>query len=575
MKPQQPPSEIRQALAEHRRVFMAIGVFSAFINLLYLSPSLYMLQVYDRVITSSSLLTLAALSVLLLGAYLLMAVIELARSRVLVRLGNQLDRKLSYRVFEAAFQRNLKGRRHAAGAAMHDLNMVRQFITGPGLNALLDAPWIPIYIMVIWLLHPLLGMVALGGVLVLGLLAALTEAITHKPLQEANQASQRGNQFATSVLRNTDAIQAMGMLGAFRQRWELLQQELLVRQSQASDHAGSITSATKFFRLSLQSAGLGVGAYLVLQTQITPGMMIAGSILMGRSLAPAEALISTWKQLVGARDAHARLNEMLAENPAAKPRLPLPAPQGLLQLEQVSAAPPGVPAATLKGVTLTARPGEVLAIVGPSASGKSTLARVMAGIWEARGGHVRIDGADMSQWSREDLGPFVGYLPQEVELFDGTVAENIARFRSQDSTAIIDAARRAGLHEIILRLPQGYDTRIGESGANLSGGQRQRVALARALFGNPPLLILDEPNASLDDAGEQALQQALQQARNEGRTIVVITHRSHMLAITDRMAVIKDGQLALHGPRDQVMESLRGTRPPATSAAQPNTTAPS
>lgn len=576
MKHARKPSEIRLALAEHQRVFLGIGLFSAFINLLYLSPSLYMLQVYDRVISSSNLLTLSMLSVLLLGVYGIMAVIELARARTLIRLGNRIDQKLSHRIFDAAFQRNLRGRAHAAGMAMNDLNQVRQFITGAGVHALFDAPWIPIYIAVIWLFHPLLGIVALSGVLLLVLLAVLNEKATHKPLSEANQASQRGNQFATSALRNAEALQAMGMLPAFRQRWQLMQLELLARQSQASDNAGSITAATKFFRMVLQSAGLGLGAYLVIQAQITPGMMIAGSILMGRSLAPAEALIAAWKPFSSARDAYQRLSEMLDENPELPPRLSLPTPRGLLQLEQVIAAAPGVQVPTLRGLSLTVRPGELLVIVGPSASGKSTLARVMTGVWEVRGGSVRIDGAEMSQWNREELGPCIGYLPQNVDLFDGTVAENIARFASEDSAAIIAAAQHAGLHEIILRLPQGYDTRIGEAGTNLSGGQRQRVALARALFGNPSLLVLDEPNASLDEAGEAALQRALVQARAAGKAIVVITHRTHMLAIADNIAVLREGQLAMHGPRDQVLEALKGNRRPvpATATAHTPTTVP-
>lgn len=562
------PSEIQAALATHKSIFLVVGVFSAFINLLYLSPSLYMLQVYDRVISSSNLLTLAMLSVLLLGVYLIMAVLEWTRARTLIRLGNQLDEKLSYRIFEAAFQRNLKGKSHAAGIAMSDLNMVRQFITGPGLHAIFDAPWIPIYIAVIWIFHPLLGVVALVGVLILAALAAITEWRTKTPLNEANQAAQRGNQFATSTLRNAEAIQAMGMLTIIRSRWQIIQQELLTKQSQASDSASSISAATKFFRLTLQSAGLGVGAYLVIQAQITPGMMIAGSILMGRSLAPAEALIGAWKQFVGARDAHERLNQMLEENPVIPPRLSLPTPAGLLQLDQVVAAPPGVQAVTLRGISLTARPGEILVIIGPSASGKSTLARIMTGVWQTRSGSVRIDGAEMSQWNREELGPQLGYLPQDVELFDGTVAENIARFSSTDSASIIEAANKAGLHDAILKLPQGYDTPIGDAGSNLSGGQKQRIALARALFGNPALLVLDEPNANLDEAGEQALQKALLDARTAGKAIVVITHRSHMLAVADHIAVLKDGQLALHGPRDKVLEAIKGSRKPTTPVMQ-------
>ncbi|MEK6789351.1 MAG: type I secretion system permease/ATPase [Pseudomonadota bacterium] len=559
-QPNTKPSELRSALAQHKRIFVVVGLFSAFINLLYLSPSLYMLQVYDRVISSNNLLTLAMLSILLFGIYIIMAILEWARTRTVTRLGNQLDQKLAYRIFEAAFQRNLKGKNHAAGMAMSDLSQVRQFITGPGLNAIFDAPWIPIYIAVIWLFHPLLGTVALVGVLLLVLMALLTELTTKSPLRDANKAAQRGNQFATSTLRNAEVIQAMGMLDTLGARWRNIQQEFLTSQSKASDNAGNITASTKLLRLTLQSAGLGVGAYLVIQAQITPGMMIAGSILMGRSLSPAEALIGAWKQFVSARDAQERLNEMLAENPMTEPRLSLPSAKGLLQLEQVLAGPPGAQTPTLKGITLSARPGEILVIIGPSASGKSTLARVMVGVWPVRNGAVRIDGAEMSQWNRSEIGPSIGYLPQDVELFEGTVAENIARFTQADSNDIIAAARKAGLHEAILKLPQGYDSPIGEAGSSLSGGQKQRIALARALFGNPALLVLDEPNANLDETGEQALQQALVQARQAGKTIVVITHRSHMLAVADTIAVLKDGTVMLHGPRDQVLETLKNNR---------------
>jgi len=568
------PSEVRSALVEHKRVFIVVGLFSAFINFLYLSPSLYMLQVYDRVITSSNLITLGMLSLLLFGVYMIMGILEWARSRTVTRLGNQLDQKLSYRIFEAAFQRNLKGKHHAAGTAMNDLNVMRQFITGPGLNALFDAPWIPIYIAVIWLFHPLLGMVSLAGVLVLTLLALMTELTTKTPLRHANQAAQRGNQFATSTLRNAEAIQAMGMLDTLGQRWRDIQLEFLSSQTKASDSSGNITATTKLVRLTLQSAGLGVGAYLVIQGKITPGMMIAGSILMGRSLAPAEALIGAWKQFVGARDAQHRLNEMLEENPRAQDRLTLPAVKGALQLEQVLAAPPGAQAPTLKGISLNVRPGEIMVIIGPSASGKSTLARVMVGIWPVRSGTVRIDGAEMSQWNRHELGPCIGYLPQDVELFDGTVAENIARFREADSSEIIAAARKAGLHEAILKLPKGYDSPIGEAGASLSGGQKQRIALARALFGDPALLVLDEPNASLDETGEQALQQALIQARQAGKSIVVITHRSHMLAVADTVVVLKDGQILLNGPRDQVLEALKNNRTNTPRNTPPANTPP-
>lgn len=558
-------SELREAMQKHRRIFVAVALFSAVINLLYLAPSLYMLQVYDRVLASRSEMTLLMLSMLVIGLYLLMALIEMVRSLVLVRLGNAMDAQLAPRVFRAAFERNLKTHGGAAGIAINDLTTVRQFVTGNGLFAFLDAPWAPIYIAVVWLFHPVLGMVTLAGVIILMLLAVATELATRKPLSEANSAANRGSTYASNTLNNAEIIEAMGMLPALMERWRTFQDRMLSLQSIASDRAGQLAAVTKFVRMILQSAALGVGALLVIQNEATPGVMIAASILTGRALAPMELLIGTWKQFVSTRVSWQRLGELLTQFPKRAAGMKLPDPEGKISLEGVACVPPGGKAPIVQQINLQLNPGEIVGIIGPSASGKSTLARLLTGVWQPVMGKARIDGADMLQWSREDLGPFIGYLPQDVELFAGTVAENISRFAELDSEQVVVAAQKAGVHDMILRLPQGYDTPIGESGNILSGGQRQRIALARALYGQPRVLVLDEPNASLDDQGERALVESLKQAKAAGCAIALITHRPSILGITDRLVVMKEGQIATQGPRNEVLAALQ----PKPAAAAP------
>lgn len=556
-KPGSPRGEILQALFSYRRVFTAVGLFSGFINLLYLVPSLYMMQVYDRVLGSRNETTLLMLSLIAVGLYLAMGMLEYARSSVLVRMGNRLDRALAPRVFTAAFERNLRGRTGlTAGQAMNDLTSVRQFITGNGLFAFFDAPWIPIYLAVAFVFHPLLGMVALFGAIVLFVLAWVTEISTRQPLGEANVAAQVGSAYATSNLRNAEVIEAMGMMPAVRSRWERIQDRMLTSQSKASDVAGRINAVTRFVRITLQSAALGVGGWLVLQNQISPGLMIAASILIARALAPVELLIGTWRQSNAARTSYKRLEELLADFPPRVAGMELPRPSGEFRVEGVIATPPGAQTPALKGVSFGIAPGEVVVVVGPSASGKSTLARLLVGVWPAAAGKVRLDGADVFLWNKDQLGPWVGYLPQDIELFDGTIAENIARFGEVDSSKVIEAATRAGLHDMILRFPHGYDTPIGEAGSALSGGQRQRIALARALYGDPAVLVLDEPNSNLDDAGEAALVRAVQQAKSEKRTVVLITHRTSIVGVADRMLVLADGMVQMMGPRAEVMEAL-------------------
>jgi ATP-binding cassette subfamily C exporter for protease/lipase len=376
-------------------------------------------------------------------------------------------------------------------------------------------------------------------------------------LAEANRAAVGGSGFATSNLRNAEVIEAMGMLPALRSRWKAMQDKLLQKQSEASDLAGVISAAIKFWRLTMQSAVLGIGALLVLENLASPGVMIAASILAGRALAPVDLAVASWKQFSSARTSYERLSQLLEDFPARIPGMSLPKPKGLLTVENAIATPPGAQSPVIKGVNFGLKPGEVLVVVGPSASGKSTLARLMVGVWPAQAGKVRLDGADIFLWNKEELGPWIGYLPQDIELFDGTIAENIARFGDIDSQKVIAAATKAGMHEMILRFPKGYDTAIGDSGSALSGGQRQRIALARALYGDPALLVLDEPNSNLDDAGEHALVRAVQQAKSEGRSVVLITHRTSIVGIADSLMVLREGMVHMHGPRQQVLQALQ------------------
>jgi ATP-binding cassette subfamily C exporter for protease/lipase len=557
-------SELGNVVRSFRAVFLAVGAFSFVINVLLLVPSIYMLQIYDRVLTSRNETTLLTLTIVMAGLYVLEAALEFVRSRVLVRASAALDVSLSSRVFNASFDRSLQGRGGSPVQAIGDLTNVRQFLTSQGLFAFFDSPWTPIYLVVIFLLSPWLGIFALAGALILALMAYITERLTGPALAEAIRCAISANAYAAGNLRNAEAIEAMGMLGRLRERWSSRQNRFLALQAQASDRAASIGAATKFFRLFLQSGILGLGALLVIENQMSAGGMIAASILMGRALMPVELGISSWRGFVSARSAYARLDELLQAHPARRESLSLPRPAGVVSAENLVVAAPGKREPILKGIGFQTAAGRLVAIVGPSGSGKSTLARALVGIWKPLSGAVRLDGADVHDWNKEELGPWIGFLPQGVELMDGTVAENIARFGSIDSERIVSAARQAGVHELILRLPHGYDTPIGENGIILSGGQRQRVALARALYADPALVVLDEPNANLDEAGDAALMKALQQMKQEGRTAFVITHRTNVLNIADEIMVIVDGSIQIHGPRDQVAKALMSKlQPPA------------
>jgi ATP-binding cassette, subfamily C, type I secretion system permease/ATPase len=553
----QPTGELGQVIAGFRRVFWAVGAFSFAINVLLLAPAIYMLQIYDRVLSSRNEATLYMLSFIIAGLFLLEAILELVRSRVLVRAGAALDLRLGARLFDASYERYLLARSGNPGHALADLTNIRQFLTGKGLFAFFDAPWTPIFVLVIFLLHPGLGVFALCSALILVALAYVNERATGPLLVEAAKLSQSANNYAVANLRNAEIIEALGMLTNVRRRWFARHSGFLALQANASDRGAWVAAATRFFRLTLQSAILAMGALLVIADALSPGSMIAASILLARALSPVELAIATWRGMVSARISYDRLDKLLESHPVRAQSTSLPRPQGAVAAENLVLGVPGSRNAILKGLSFHAAPGTIVAVVGPSAAGKSTLARALVGVWPPINGAVRLDGADVHKWNKEELGPWIGYLPQDVELFEGTIAENIARFGRLDSDTIVNAARKAGVHEMVLRLPEGYETSIGEGGMVLSGGQRQRIALARALYGDPALVVLDEPNSNLDDDGDAALLAALRALKHDKRTVFVMSHRVNVLRVADAVMILAGGALQAYGPRDTVLKTLR------------------
>ncbi|TDB59466.1 type I secretion system permease/ATPase [Photorhabdus khanii] len=557
MKLHLPKDEITDVIRARSRVFWTIGLFTAFINLLMLVPSVYMLQVYDRVLPSGNEITLLMLTLITLGMFTMMGMLEYIRSMIVIRIGSQLDMKLNNRVYTASYESNLKNGTTDAGQMLNDLANIRQFLTGNALFAFFDAPWFPIYLLVIFLFNPWLGLLALVGALVLIALAALNQWLSSQPLSEASQLSLHSASLASTNLRNAEVIEALGMLPVLRRRWFGLHERFLNFQRIASERASVINSVTKTVRMALQSLILGLGGWLAIGGHITPGMMIAASILMGRALSPIEQLIQAWKGWSGARLSWQRLTNLLEQQPERKPGMSLPAPKGNLAVDKVSAAPPGRNSkVVLQDVSFTLDAGDVLGLIGPSASGKSTLARLLVGIWPAQEGVVRLDNADIYQWNKDELGSSIGYLPQDIELFGGTIAENIARFNEVEPEKVVKAAQKAGVHELVLALDKGYDTVIGAGGVGLSGGQKQRIGLARALYDEPSLVVLDEPNSSLDEAGERALNEAIAQLKAQGKTVIVITHRMSLLSQTNKILLLVQGKMKMFGSSQQVITAL-------------------
>jgi len=555
--------ELLNTIFAFRTEFILVGVLSALANLLMLTPTIYMLQVYDRVMVSQNELTLIAVSLIALVLFGVIAVAEWARSKILVSTGVRLDDRLGTRVFNASFESHLTGLQTTTAGpsrAFSDLLQVRQFLTGNGIFAFFDLPWVPIYIAVCFMLHPLLGWLSILFAGIQLALAWFSHRLTSAPAEAAQLAQTEVTQYVQGKLRNTEVLESMGMIANLRAQWAKRHQHSLDQGSVAADLAHRLSAISKFVRYTQQSLALGAGAMLVIEGELSPGAMIASNVLMSRALAPIDLLVATWRISINATEAFKRLGALLDAHPLPDrdPALKRMPPRGSLRLGSVIATAPGRVTPILNGVDLVLAAGTVLVVLGPSGSGKSTLARVILGIWGNVRGEVLLDGIPIDGWDRVELGPHVGYLPQDIELFDGTVAENIARFGEVDSERVIAAARHAGLHEMILRFPKGYDTPMGEAGGALSGGQRQRIALARAVYGHPALVVLDEPNANLDEAGELALSRTVQQLKSAGSTVVLVSHRQGAIALADHLLILNEGRVKMEGPRDIVLAALRG-----------------
>jgi PrtD family type I secretion system ABC transporter len=547
---------LQQALTKVRSGFLAVAVFSFFLNLLMLATPLYMLQVFQRVLGSGHLPTLIYLTIVTMFALLILGVLFTIRSWILGRVSGWLSAALSEPLIASSLKNTLAG--SGTGAQpLRELGQLRAFIGGTGITAFFDSPWVPVFVAVIWLMHPWLGGLALISAVVLFILALLNELSTREPQQAANQEQSRAYQFAETSLRNAEVVQAMGMSKGLLARWSKLNAGALAQQSIAGSRSATFLGLSRFVRLSVQVGILGLGAMLVLKGELTPGQMIAASILLGRALAPVEQSMSAWHTFIAARSGYHQLQELLLKMPESPPGILLPPPKGLIQVENLGFQPQTAEKPILRGLSFTLSPGETLGIVGPSAAGKSTLCRLLVGVWAPTVGSVRLDSAEVHTWDREEFGRYVGYLPQDVELFSGTVRENIARMEeTHDDEEVIAAARLADTHDMVLRLPNGYDTQIGVGGERLSAGQRKRVGLARALFRRPQVIVLDEPNANLDRDGENALQQALKTLHEQGVTVIMVVHHAKLLENTDKLLLLEGGRISAFGPRDEVLAGL-------------------
>jgi ATP-binding cassette subfamily C protein len=551
-------SELATALGTCRHAFIGIGLFSGMINILMLTGSFFMLQIYDRVLPSRSVPTLVALSILAGTLYVFQGVLDVVRGRILVWIGMSVDESLSSRVFETTIRLPLKAGHHAGGLqGIRDLDNIRSFLSGLGPTALFDLPWIPLYLGICFAFHFWIGVTAVIGAIVLSAITLLTEAFTRDPIKAATSYSMIRTDLAESSRRNAEVLIAMGMASSLQARWQEINRKYMASQRRASDVSGGLGAVAKILRMVLQSAVLGTGAYLVIYQQATAGIIIAGSILAARALAPVDLAIANWRGFVAARQSWARLTKQLALLPAQDDPMPLPCPANDITLKQVSIAAPGQQKLLVQDVSFCVERGRGLGIIGPTGAGKSCLARALVGVWEPARGKVCLDGATLSQWNTDALGRHVGYLPQSVELFAGTVAQNISRFHHKaHPNAIIAAARAAGVHEMILELEEGYETQIGEQGVVLSAGQQQRIALARALYGDPFLVVLDEPNSNLDSDGEEALIQAIASVRSRGGIAVVVAHRPSVLAALDLVLVMGHGRIQAFGPKDEVLSKV-------------------
>lgn len=539
------------------------GTFSLFINLMQLGPIFYMLQVFDRVLTSRSLPTLYMLTLIVGISLIAMAFVDMARGHLMVIAGRKVDELLGERVLKHIIRNASAVNRTASLYGLKDIATLRGFLTGNNVIALFDAPWFLIYIVIIFLFHPWMGTIAVLGALILVLLAWLNEKTNRKELDRYQDTTRRAGQFMDQGVRNADVLNSMAMADRFSAKWERFNTEAMARMQATSARMGSILAASKFVRQSIQVVMMGVGVYLVIHDNLSPGIMIAGTILIGRAMAPVESLIGNWNGLVAARSAHGRLENLFPFIFDKTQRQPLPAPQGRIQVERAFLASNDKDHPILRQVDFDLPAGKALAVLGPSGSGKSSLAKLIVGVWPPTSGHVRIDGAELDHWDPNQLGHCIGYLPQDVELFSGTIAENIGRFDTSNREAIVQAAQAAHAYELILRLPEGFDTMLGEGRIQLSAGQAQRIGLARAMYGEPKIVVLDEPNANLDAEGEQALLQALAELKAKGSTVILITHKPSLVSSMDYLMILRDGRVELMGPRDDVLARLNGQQTPS------------
>jgi ATP-binding cassette, subfamily C, bacterial exporter for protease/lipase len=537
---------IRTLLSPYRKAFSSIAVFTGVINFLMLAPMFYMMWLFDRVLNSKNELTLLMLTVIVVFFYLLWGALEAIRSYIIIFISKHIDARLNEQVYDAAFQKAMKQQGVNAVQAINDLTVLRQFVTGPVLFALFDLPWFPIFLLVLFIFS-----------FWMGIFAAYNEILTKSKLNKANELSMQASNTAANTIRNADVLDAMGMLATMKTKWLHLHESFLEHQTVASQRAATFTSITKVFQMAVQSLIMGLGALLVLVQQITPGMMFAAAFVMGKAIMPIQMIVQGWPQFATAITSYKRLHALINENPNREYSMTLPKPKGYVQVEHLFAGPPGQNAPIVRDINIAIEPGDILAIVGPSASGKSTLAKCMIGIWHPISGKVRLDGANMHTWNREELGPHLGYLPQDIELFEGTISQNIARFTDFNPADVVAAAEAAGIHQMILKMPDGYDTRVGPGGLGLSGGQMQRVGLARALYKDPIFVVLDEPNSNLDEAGEQALAQSLMKMRQRKATGVIVTHRMGTLNTATKMLVMGEGKAKLFGPTQMVLEDLK------------------
>jgi len=548
--------ELRAARRENRVYFWIVGVFSFFANLLMLTGPIYMLQIYDRVLSSRSEATLLALTLLVVFLYGMMGLLDYARSRIMARVGARFQARLDRRVFDAVMRKSATAPDSNSATGLRDLESIQRLLTSPVLMSFFDMPWTPFFLFGIALFHPWLGILAVVGGTILIIITLINQILTRRPVDRSNAAVFRAEMISNQIRNEAEVVQSLGMRGNAFDRWQVARNESLSGQLKSSDVSGTFTSMTKSFRLFLQSAMLGLGAYLVLKGELTPGAMIAGSILLGRALAPIELAIGQWPLVQAARRGWTNLTELLTDVPPELPRTALPRPRAKLEVQQLTVVPPGEQQAALRLVSFTVNPGQAIGVIGPSGAGKSTLARAITGVWKPAGGRVRLDGATLDQYDPDILGSHIGYLPQRVHLFDGTVAENIARLSGQpDAEKVVEAAKRADAHEMILKLSNGYDTQITGAGGRLSGGQIQRVGLARALYGDPVILVLDEPNSNLDNEGSEALNRAIRAMKEQGRSVLIMAHRPAAIVECDMLLMLEQGNRVAFGPKDEVLQS--------------------